>query len=282
IGAGYRWVSSGGKRKPTGTTLALDAIENSVGNVYMLGDTFYAGRRLMEKGMVYGTEPRRNPIEQVVASWFQGVGGVYIGLDQAISGERYKAGARKGGRKAPRTLGRAVSSLLEAVGYSLGLPVAPLAYWRSVLRFTEGDGAAVAKAGEEGDTEGLAWTASGEGAGAAAAVEKLKAAGVTYIEARRALRDALHARGDRSAKAWFARSGALRKAWYGAGGPGPAGERRTGLSRSRAGMRSPVLGQSGASTRAAGGGTGRLGGFRGKTAPAVPGRTGRGGALTRA
>jgi len=215
IGAGYRWFSSGGKRKPTGTSLALDAVENSVGNVYLLGDAFYAGRRVLERGTVYGAGARQNPLARVVTSWIQGAGGVYLGVDQAISGERYKAGTRRGQRRAPRTLGRAASALLEAVGYSLGLPVAPLAYWRGALRFAEGEGVAGEKK-EGADAEALAWKASGEGAGAAEAVEKLKAAGVTYIEARRALRAAMVARGDRSAKAWFERGAALRKAWFAA------------------------------------------------------------------
>jgi len=188
IGAGYRWFSSGGKKLPTGGSLALDAIENTAGNVYMLGDAFYAGRRVLEKGTVYGAEARKNPLEQVVTSWIQGAGGVYLGVDQAISGERFKAGARKGRRKAPRTLGRAAGRLAEAVGYTLGLPTAPVAYWRSILRFTEGEaGAETAEPAEE-----QVWKASG---GDAEAVRALQESGATLAQVRTALRREMVKRG---------------------------------------------------------------------------------------
>ena len=273
VTAGYRWVSSGGKQRPTGMGLALDAIENSAGNVYVLGDAFYSGRRILEKGSVYGADVRRNPIQQVMTSWLQGAGGVYLGVDQAISGERFKAGARKGDRKAPRTLGRAASSLLEAAAYSLGLPTAPLAYWRSALRFTEGAAKAAGEKGEETDLEALAWKASG---GDAEAVAEMKAAGVTYAAARRGLRAALDARGERNARTWFARSRALRKAWY-----GTAARTQGGGVGTPARGRSFNLGQSGAFFGAGSRQNRRFPDFLREKAPTIPERTGRGGAQKR-
>ncbi|HUX00838.1 MAG TPA: E3 binding domain-containing protein [Phycisphaerae bacterium] len=251
---------SGGKTPLGG--IGGDLAENALGNLYGAGEVAHALRARSGYAARLRGIPAASAITDVL-------GGLVEMRRMITDGPKVRGPAAW----------RATKGLVRGTGMMLGLPTPILfSLIRSMGRIGEGEPAEEKKA----DLESLAWKASGEGAGAAAAVEKLKVAGMTFTQARLALRAAMQARGDRSAKAWFERSRALRKAWYGTDGAVPAGERQAGLSRSRARGGLPVLGQSGASFGAAGVENRRLGGFRGETAPAFPGRTGRGGALTRA
>jgi hypothetical protein len=217
IRAGTAYFRSGGRETPTGGSLALDTVGNTLGNAYFVGQAFDAFQEHLLKHR--SLDLRQNVAERTTTESLKAVVGLMDAVGQAVEDERYKGGPERGKRRAGDTVLRALESAYRAAGMMSGLPQAPLSYGKGIWRFTHP----------------AAPTATTSTAGRGAAPGKPR----TYAEARRALFEKYRGR---PAREWWAAVRQLRGTQAGAtatksahplhavpGGPGTYVEARRAL-----------------------------------------------------
>ena len=102
---------------------SLDFISLTFGNIYILGNAFNAFKSQIEKGTWAGydiDDPVTQTANQIVSTIVTAVDGI----GQAVSGERYKVGKKRGEEKWKSSLSRVMRNSLDLAGKLKGIPVA--------------------------------------------------------------------------------------------------------------------------------------------------------------
>ncbi len=103
----------------------------AIGNIYFLGTGVNSLVSKIERGTWAGYDIN-DPLSSTMDDIIDSVAGAFIGIGQAISGEKYKSGRREGEEKWKSTLSKSFTGTLDTAGKLRGIPV------KGVRRILEG------------------------------------------------------------------------------------------------------------------------------------------------
>jgi len=119
------------KRKTNPLTFALNTIGTAMGNMYFVGDVFKSIASKFERGTTFGYD-LNNPLSSAVNDVIDAVALTGSGIDQIVTGERYKSGKKKDELKWKSTMTRALDKSLTGVSMFVGVP------YRTIRSFIRG------------------------------------------------------------------------------------------------------------------------------------------------